>query len=132
MPRFAITEAKVGRGSPWAAPLPGLIPPRVAMQMLLTAEPISARRAYEIGLVNEVVPLDELHDTAARLAGVIAQNAPLSIRACKALMRACAEMGVQDAWDEGDRLFEEVYLSEDGQEGPRVFREKRTPRWKGC
>ena len=47
-------------------------------------------------------------------------------------MRACAEMGVQDAWDEGDRLFEEVYLSEDRpRRPPRVPRE-RTPRWKGC
>lgn len=129
--RFAITEAKVGRGSPWAAPLPGLIPPRVAMQLLLTAEPISAQRAYEVGLVNEVVPLDELHASAARMAAVIAANAPLSVRACKALVHATAEMGLQDAWDEGDRLFEPVYLSEDGQEGPRAFREKRTPQWQG-
>src|SRR5450432_1936227 len=47
---------QVGRGAPWAAPLPWLIPPRVAMQLLLTGDPISAQRAHEIGLVNEVVP----------------------------------------------------------------------------
>ena len=53
---FAITEAKVGRGSPWAAPLPWLIAPRVAMELMLTGDPISAQRAYELGLVNRVVP----------------------------------------------------------------------------
>ena len=58
--RFAITEARVGRGAPWAAPLPWLIPPRVALQILMTAEPIDAARAHQIGLVNEVVPLADL------------------------------------------------------------------------
>ena len=129
--RFAVTEAKVGRGSPWAAPLPWLIPPRVAMELLLTAEPISAQRALEVGLVNAVVPLSELREAAAGMARTIAANAPLSVRACKALVHAAAELGVQAAWDEGDRLFESVYLSEDGQEGPRAFREKRAPQWKG-
>ena len=53
--RFAITEAKVGRGVPWGVQLPFLVPPRVAMQLLLTGDPIDARRARELGLVNEVV-----------------------------------------------------------------------------
>src|SRR6266581_1839707 len=51
---FAISEVKVGRGAPWAAPLSWLIPPRIALQILLTGDPLTARRAYEIGLVNEV------------------------------------------------------------------------------
>ncbi|MFX8793709.1 enoyl-CoA hydratase/isomerase family protein, partial [Acinetobacter baumannii] len=54
--RFAITEVKVGRGSPWAAPLPWLVGPRAAMEIMLTGDPITAQRAYEIGLVNRVVP----------------------------------------------------------------------------
>ena len=54
----AITEAKVGRGSPWAAPLPWLVGPRAAMEIMLTGDPITAQRAYEIGLVNRVVPAD--------------------------------------------------------------------------
>src|SRR6201996_4761318 len=58
--KFGVTEGKVGRGSPWAAPLPWLIPPRAAMELLLTAEPITARRAYELGLVNKVVPSADL------------------------------------------------------------------------
>ena len=54
--RFAITEVKVGRGSPWAAYLSWLVPPRIALQILLTGDPLSAARAREVGLVNEVVP----------------------------------------------------------------------------
>ncbi len=128
---FAITEAKVGRGSPWAAPLPWLIPPRVAMELLLTGEPIGALRAHEIGLVNKVVPAAELVTEAQKMATTIADNAPLSVRAGKALVYAAAEMGWSAALDAGDRLYEHVYLSEDAQEGPRSFREKRKPRWKG-
>src|SRR5690606_12116339 len=77
--RFGITEARWGRGAPWAAPLPWLIPPRVALELLLTAEPIDAQRAFEIGLVNRVVPRGELRATAQALALRIAQNAPLSV-----------------------------------------------------
>jgi enoyl-CoA hydratase/carnithine racemase len=129
--RFGITEARWGRGAPWAAPLPWLIPPRVAMEILLTAEPISAARAYEIGLVNRVVPAAELHKTAQEMAEGIAANAPLSVRAGKAMVYAAAEVGWSAALAEGDRLFEPAYLSEDAQEGPRAFREKRAPVWQG-
>ncbi len=129
--RFAITEAKVGRGSPWAAPLPWLIPPRAAMELLLTGDPISARRAYELGLVNRVVPAADLVAETQKLASTIAGNAPLSVRAGKALVYASAEMGWSAALDTGDRIYEKVYLSEDGQEGPRAFAEKRKPVWRG-
>lgn len=129
--KFGITEARVGRGAPWAAPLPWLIPPRVAMELLLTAEPINAQRAYEMGLVNRVVPLERLHEEALRMAKVIAANAPLSVRAGKALVYASAELSWSAALEEGDRLFEPVYRSEDGQEGPRAFAEKRPPQWRG-
>jgi enoyl-CoA hydratase/carnithine racemase len=129
--RFGITEARWGRGAPWAAPLPWLIPPRVAMEMLLTAEPMPAQRAYEIGLVNRVVPAAELHDAAEEMATTIAANAPLSVRAGKAMVYAAAETGWTAALAEGDRLFKPAYLSEDAQEGPRAFREKRLPRWQG-
>ena len=129
--KFAITEAKVGRGSPWAAPLPWLMPPRVAMEMLMTGDPISAQRAYELGLVNRVVPGEELVKATQELATRIAANAPLSVQAGKALVYASAEMGWSAALDTGDRIYERVYLSEDGQEGPRAFKEKRRPVWQG-
>ena len=129
--KFAITEARVGRGSPWAAPLPWLIPPRVAMELLLTAEPITAQRAYEVGLVNKVVPYDQLRDEAGKMARTIADNAPLSVRAGKALVFASADYGWEAGLDHGDEIYKPVYLSEDGQEGPRAFREKRKPLWRG-
>jgi enoyl-CoA hydratase/carnithine racemase len=95
------------------------------------AEPIDAKRAHAIGLVNRIVPGDALREEARRMALQIAANAPLSVRASKALVYAAAERGLQAALDEGERLFESVYRSEDAQEGPRAFREKRAPRWQG-
>src|SRR6476469_719620 len=73
---FAISEVKVGRGAPWAAPLSWLIPPRIALQILLTGDPLTARRAYEIGLVNDVVPLADLRARTQQVAMRIAANAP--------------------------------------------------------
>ena len=130
--RFAITEARWGRGAPWAGPLPWLIPPRVAMELLLTAEPIDAQRAYGIGLVNKVVPKDELRAATQALATTIAANAPLSVRAGKAMVYAAAEVGWQAAIDRGEELFEPAYLSDDAQEGPQAFSEGRAPRWTGA
>jgi len=98
---------------------------------LLTGNPITAARAYEVGLVNKVVPLADLHATALEMAQTIVANAPLSVRAAKALVHAVAELPEQEAWNEGDRLFESVYMSADAQEGPLAFREKRPPQWKG-
>ena len=129
--QFAITEARWGRGAPWAAPLPWLVPPRVAMELLLTGDPIDAQRAYEVGLVNRVVPDPELRSEAGRLARRIAGNAPLSVRAAKAMVQATAGRDLDEGVEEGWRLFEPVYLSEDAQEGPRAFVERRPPVWKG-
>jgi enoyl-CoA hydratase/carnithine racemase len=129
--QFGITEARVGRGSPWAAPLPWLIGPRAAMEIMLTAKPFSAQRAYELGLVNRIVPLAELRDAATEMASTIAANAPLSVRAAKSLVYLSAEHGWSEALDKADELYEPVYLSEDAQEGPRAFAEKRAPVWKG-
>ena len=129
--QFAITEAKVGRGTPWAMPLPWLIPPRVALELLLTAEPISAARAYDVGLVNRVVPLADLRATAQAMAETIAANAPLSVRAGKEMVYRAAAGRSATELAEAEAIWEPVYLSEDAQEGPRAFREKRPPRWQG-
>ena len=129
--RFAISEAKVGRGAPWAAPLSWLVPPRIAMQLLVTGDPITAQRAYEVGLVNEVVPAAELHDAAQALGERIAANAPLSVAAGKQTVRLMAGARFADAYAEAEALWEPVYLSDDAQEGPAAFRDKRTPVWTG-
>ena len=129
--RFAISEAKVGRGAPWAVPLPLLVPPRIAMQLLLTGDPIDAARAHEVGLVNQVVPLADLHDAAQALAERIAANAPLSVRAAKKTVRLVAELPLGTAFDQAEELWAPVYRSADAQEGPAAFRDKRTPVWQG-
>ena len=124
---FAISEVKVGRGSPWAAPLSWLIPPRIALQILLTGDPVTAQRAHEIGLVNEVVPLAELRSRTQQLAERIAANAPLSVLAAK----RTAYLSRPDLFDEAERIWAPVYHSADAQEGPAAFRDKRKPVWTG-
>ena len=128
---FAITEAKVGRGTPWAAPLMRMLPQRIAMEVLLTGDPISAQRLYELGYVNQVVPGTGLMEAALALAARIAGNAPLTVRACRELVHLSGEMGRSAALRAARHLFQPVYMSEDAQEGPRAFAEKRKPEWKG-
>jgi enoyl-CoA hydratase/carnithine racemase len=124
---FAISEVKVGRGAPWAAPLSWLIPPRIALQILLTGDPITAQRGYEIGLVNEVVPLADLRWRAQELAERIAANAPLSVLAAK----RTAYLSRPDVFEAAERIWAPVYHSADAQEGPAAFRDKRQPVWTG-
>jgi enoyl-CoA hydratase/carnithine racemase len=128
---FAISEPKVGRGAPWASPLAWIVGPRIALELLTTAQPISAKRAYDVGFVNRIVPYAELHSEAEKMARAIADNAPLSVRAGKRMVYDSAEHGWEGGLDAADELWEHVYLSEDGQEGPRAFREKRSPVWQG-
>jgi enoyl-CoA hydratase/carnithine racemase len=129
--RFGITEVRVGRGAPWAAPLPWLIPPRAAMEILLTGDLVSAHRAQALGLVNRVVPDAELRAATLDLARRIVANAPLSVLAGKATVGLIAEHPLSAAFEAADRIWEPVYLSEDAQEGPAAFRDKRPPNWKG-
>ena len=128
---FGITEAKVGRGMPWAAPLARMLPQRVMMELLLTGQPITAQRAYELGFVNAVVPLAELQERSMAMARTIAANAPLTVKAARELVYLSGEMGRSAALRAAQHLFESVYLSEDAQEGPRAFAEKRPPKWTG-
>jgi enoyl-CoA hydratase/carnithine racemase len=130
--RFGVTEARWGRGAPWAAPLPWLIPPRVALELLIVAEPITAARAYELGLVNRLCPADELEEQAARMAAQIAANAPLSVAAAKRMVWENAGIPLREAFEHAEELFAPAYLSADAQEGPRAFREGRAPRWTGA
>jgi enoyl-CoA hydratase/carnithine racemase len=129
--RFAVSEVKVGRGSPWAAPLSWLVGPRLAMEILLTGDPLTAQRALEQGLVNHVVQGPDLRDHTQSLAERIAANAPLSVRAAKATVYLSAQHSREDAYTRAEEIWEPVYLSADAQEGPAAFRDKRTPVWKG-
>jgi enoyl-CoA hydratase len=129
--KFAITEVKVGRSSPWAAPLIHMIPQRIMMEIVLTGKPISAQRAYEIGLVNRVAEPEQLMDTALELAAEILDGAPLSVRAARETVMLATEMGRSAALQAARAASEYAYRSEDAQEGPRAFAEKRRPHWKG-
>ncbi|MDQ4119662.1 MAG: enoyl-CoA hydratase-related protein [Actinomycetota bacterium] len=129
--RFAVSEVKVGRGSPWAAPLSWLVPPRVAMEILLTGDPLDAGRAHEVGLVNHVVPGAELRSFTQDLARRIAANAPLSVAAGKRTAYLSAQHSREEAYDRAEEIWAPVYRSEDAQEGPAAFRDGRAPVWKG-
>lgn len=129
--KFAITEVKVGRGSPWAAPLIHMIPQRIFMEIVLTGKPITAQRAYEIGLVNRLAEPGALMDTALALAREVIEGAPLSVAAARETVMLSTEMGRTAAIDAGYVAHERAYTSQDAQEGPRAFAEKRTPQWKG-
>jgi len=129
--RFAITEVKVGRSSPWAAPLIHMIPQRIMMEIILTGKPITAQRAYEIGLVNRLSSPKNLMNTALTLAREVLDAAPLSVRAGRETVMLATEMGRAAALKAARHASEACYLSQDAQEGPLAFSEKRQPAWKG-
>ena len=129
--QFAVTEVKVGRGSPWAAPLIHMIPQRIFMEIVLTGKPITAQRAYEIGLVNRLVAPEELMPAALTLAAEILDGAPLSVKAARETVLLSTEMGRSAALQAARAASETMYRSEDAQEGPKAFAEKRRPQWKG-
>lgn len=128
---FAITESRVGRGMPWAAPLVQMIPQRIAMELLLTGNPISAARAYEIGFVNAVTPIGGALPGAIELAERIADGAPLTIAAAKEMLTMASEVGRSAALRAARHIFERAYRSADAREGPLAFAEKRPPVWRG-
>lgn len=109
--------------------LPRQIPWAIAMQLLLTGKPIDARRAYDIGLVNEVVALDQLMPTALKWAEVICKNGPLAVRTAKEI--AVRALGLEAGFVLEKALGARVMSSEDAKEGPRAFSEKRPPRFTG-
>lgn len=129
--RFAITEVKVGRSSPWAAPLIHMIPQRIMMEIILTGKPITAQRAYEIGLVNRIAEPPALLDAAITLATEILDGAPLSVKAGRDTVMLATEMGRAAALQAARAASEYSYQSEDAQEGPRAFAQKRAPQWQG-
>jgi enoyl-CoA hydratase len=130
--QFAITEVKVGRSSPWAAPLIHMIPQRIMMEIVLTGKPITAQRAYEIGLVNRLAEPDGLMAAALALATEILEGAPLSVQVAREMVMLSTEMGRSAALRVARKVSERAYLSADAQEGPQAFAEKRRPLWKGA
>lgn len=110
--------------------LPNRVPRVVALEMILTGEPITAARAREIGLVNEVVPAGEALVRARQIAEIIARNAPMAVRAAKAVARAATTWRDSEAFALQRPYVDPVRESADAQEGARAFVEKRLPVWR--
>lgn len=128
----AISEVQRGRGSPWAVPMLWMVPQPVLMEMVLTGEAVEIERLHQLGFINHVEPTpDAVRARARAIAERIRDNAPLSVAAAKASVSAAMALGCEQGLVEAKRLHEPVYASEDAQEGPRAFAEKRPPRWRG-
>jgi enoyl-CoA hydratase len=109
--------------------LPRQIPWAVAMELLLTGKPIDAKRAYDIGLVNQVVPAADLMPAALKWAETICKNGPFAVRTAKEI--AVRALGLESGFVLEKALGARVFASEDAKEGPRAFGEKRPPRFTG-
>ena len=131
--RFGIPEASRGliAGAGGLIRLAKRTSRAAALEMALTAEPVSAERAYELGLVNRVVPADSLRDAALALAESIAANAPLAVRESKRVVLASLEMTEAEAWEMNNAAFAAIGRSADALEGAVAFAEKRPPVWTG-
>ena len=128
---MGIAESRWNLLAPFAPALLGQIPLAVIMEILMTAKPLTAQRAYEVGFVNKVVPLDQLLPTAFEYARDICRNAPLSVRAHKEIILRAMGLPPQQAAPLVYHIYDKLLRSEDSVEGPRAFAEKRTPQWKG-
>lgn len=107
------------------------IAPPVAFELALTGERIDADRARELGLVNRVVPRQEVLSEAMAMAKTVAENAPVAVRASKRLLRFVLEGDAASSWELNKKLSGEVLASEDASEGALAFAEKRSPNWSG-
>ena len=103
----------------------------VAMEMILTGEPIDAREAHRLGLVARVVPNELVVEDALALAARIATKSPLALRLAKEAVNAAYEMSLTDALAHERRLFYLLFASEDQKEGMAAFLEKRPPDFTG-
>ena len=131
--KLGIPESKVGL----VAAAGGLmrllrqLPYGVAMHMALSGDPITAEQAHAYGLVIEVCARGQALKTALSLAERLAGNAPLSLAASKQVLRNAMGLTESEFWEMQSRAVAPVFESEDAQEGPRAFAEKRSPQWRG-
>ena len=131
--RFGLAEVKLalipGGGGP--VRLPRQIPLCKAMEMLLVGDLIDAAEAHRIGLVNSVVPADELMSTAETLAQKIVENGPVAVRKIKETILRSLSVSLEEGFAIMDESADVVMATEDAREGPRAFTEKRPPRYVG-
>lgn len=111
--------------------LPRALPERVALELVMTGEPLSAERAFHFGLVSRLVEPGNALAAAFELAESIAANAPLAVRASRDVARRAYVDGDDELWNASFQAFASMMSTEDFLEGPRAFIEKRPPRWTG-
>jgi len=102
-----------------------------AMEILLTGNRIDAQEAWRLGLINYVVPQEQLIAKAEELAAAIAENGPVAVRKIKEAVRRCSGRPYEEAFKIEDEVAREVMRTEDAREGPRAFIEKRKPNYQG-
>lgn len=107
------------------------IPQAMAMEMILTGDPIDASTAQQVGLVSRIVPADTLLATACQMARRIASHAPLAVRAVKEVAQAALDETLEQSLRFGGALRWIIGQTEDAREGPRAFVERRDPRYQG-
>ena len=131
--RFGVPEVKrsLVAAAGGALLLSQRVPRAIALEMLLTGDPVDAARAAEIGLVNRVVDEGKALEAAIELAMRIAANGPLGIMATKEIAYRGGDWTAEERWDRAAALMGPVFTSQDAQEGARAFAEKRAPVWKG-
>ncbi|MBI0277624.1 crotonobetainyl-CoA hydratase [Hafnia alvei] len=134
---FSVPEAKLGivPDSGGMLRLPKILPPAIAMEMMMTGRSMDAEEALRWGVVNAVVESEQLMPHARELAAQIAANAPLAVAAIKEIYRETSELAVEDGYRHARsgklKHYPSVLHSEDALEGPTAFAEKREPVWKG-
>ncbi|MHB1487841.1 MAG: crotonase/enoyl-CoA hydratase family protein [Acidimicrobiales bacterium] len=111
--------------------LPRALPRAVAMEMILTGDPISAERAHHLGMVNELCEPGQALDAALALAERITANAPLAVRESRKVVMASQTADDDALWSMSARAMGAMVATEDFSEGPLAFIEKRPPVWKG-
>ena len=131
--KFGIPEVKRGLAAAAGGliKLPRQIHSRLAMELALTGDFISAQRAYDMGLVNEVVPAGTALEAAKALAGRIAANGPLAVAVSKQVVLESADWTGDDMWKKQQEIVSPVFTSADAIEGSVAFAEKRAPNWQG-
>jgi len=131
--RFGVPEVKrsLVAAAGGALLLAQRIPRAIALEMLLTGDPIDAERAAEVGLINRLVDEGQAVDIAVELAMRIAANGPLALIATKEIAAGGADWDGTEKWEKATALMAPVFGSQDAQEGARAFAEKRPPVWKG-
>ena len=129
--RFSFPEAKVGVFGGVGAALAGRIPQKVAVEFLMLGQPMNARRAYEVGMVNRVVARAELDDTALQIATELTTMAPKVLAAIKRWTAQVTPKAPAEVFAVEAALVAEMAASADFKEGMAAFREKRAPRFTG-